>query len=114
MHAYTLGHKTSYDKALVEKPSVKKLGKRPVGHPDVPEGYDGGWVWKTAEEAHAYYAGNKEAIEGEKNRRFAVYRLKLKGTWESDVSKRRATDGVHRLLVDAKIVGRVDSIRGKR
>ncbi len=100
MKAYTIGNFNSYDKALSEG-EVKKLGK---------EGdYPGGCIWKTKEEAQAFIVADNIIIDGTKrdNKKFAVYELKLSGDWDSDVSKEVGKDGVHILLVDAVIVGKV-------
>lgn len=44
--AFTIGHTKSYNQGLLENPHLTKIGKT--------EDYDGGWVWKTVEEAQAF------------------------------------------------------------
>ena len=41
--AYTIGKTSSYDRSLMEEPEVFKLGPE--------DGYDGGWVFRTEQEA---------------------------------------------------------------
>lgn len=88
-NAYTLGHTESYDQALREGP-VKKSGKK--------DGYEGGWVFKTAEEAEEF---NKRTQKG---KGYSVYGLILPNSWEEDVSENPAEDGIHTLLNSAMIV----------
>lgn len=67
--SYTLGHRETYDAALTKGP-VLKTGRMPPGHfdddeRDYLEGYPGGWVFPSLEEARR--AGKKHG--------FAVYLL---------------------------------------
>jgi len=89
--AFTIGSRSSYDRALATEPEVKKLGRQPD--------YGGGWVWRTREAAEAF-------IEAHPNLGFEpkVYGLVLPANWDKDVSPEPAEDGVHRLLHDALIV----------
>ena len=51
---YTIGYTESYEK-IIHRPDSKKLGKRGPGIVDgYPDGYSGGSVWETKEEAHKY------------------------------------------------------------
>lgn len=101
---YTIGRTTSYDEALLYPQGVHKLGAyEPTS--EEPEGYKGGWVFKTIQEAlelkktiHKFDWNPEE---------FSVYELKLPNNWEQDVSKDPDEDGVHHLLVDALIVRKV-------
>jgi len=100
--AYTLGLQSSYDHALeVEPMPVMKIGKRSL--PD--DVYPGGWVWRSYEDAKEYMDGHKDD-EFFRGRQFAVYRLTLPNGWDMDVYGPDA-DGIHNLLHDAVIVGRV-------
>lgn len=99
--AYTMGNFKNYDEALATESVVTKLGRQ--------DGYSGGCIWKTREEAQKFIEADKIVIDGTKrdNKKFAVYQLELYGNWDSDVSKDVDEDGVHMLLVDAVVVGRV-------
>lgn len=102
--AYTIGAERAYDEALldvVEPP--KKLGKR--------DGYDGGWVWRAAAAARAFIGSPQFNVAfGDRDHvpLSAVYELELPATWEASVSVRPSADGVHRLVLDAKIVRKVN------
>jgi len=107
--AYTLGATRSYDQALAEEPTTMKIGFRPDS-PEWPGGYEGGWVWPTAEAARAYWDEHQgEILDTYTAKSFSVYEIQLPGSWESSVSAEPAPDGVHRLLVDARIIRKVTS-----
>lgn len=102
--AYTVGYAKSYDEALArpteENPNTK-LGRR--------TDYGGGWVWRTPEEAATFLTtdGFARAFPGRDPKEFSVYRLELPAGWEIDVSSvPHPGDGVHRLLNDARIMGK--------
>jgi len=96
--AFTIGSQSSYDRALAESDPVTKLGVRPEDDPP----YEGGWVWRTAEDALAFIQHNALPFKA------AVYVLELPTGWNTDVSPEpHPSDGVHRLLHDALITGRV-------
>jgi hypothetical protein len=80
---YTIGHRPSYEQGLTEMPNIRKLGRR--------EGYPGGSVWKTYEEAfeHAKTAPD-----------YAVYGVLA--DWEKDTAPSGAP--WHDLLFDRQIV----------
>ena len=108
--AYTLGATLSYDHALVHDPVTKKIGYR-AASPDWPDGYEGGWVWTTPEAARSYWETNRAAILAEGSAKdFSVYELQLPDIWNKCVSILPAADGVHRLLVDSRILRKVDSL----
>jgi hypothetical protein len=98
--AFTLGFADSYDAALAEDPPPCKSGRG--------KAYDGGWVWAAAEAAARFRYSEEfaEAFPGRDPKTFAVYRLELPNGWLADVSGEKASDGVHRLLNDAPIVGK--------
>lgn len=99
--AYTIGHTESYYNVLKSAPNdAYKMGKR--------EGtYDGGWIWKTAEEAKAFidshvflkveWGDNKPRAAKD----FSVFKVELINGWD-DVSPVPGEDGVYHLLVDSK------------
>lgn len=92
---FTLGHEESYDRYLREKRPRLKVGKCVLdGEP-----YAGGWLWFSAAAAEAFR--RSEGL-GE----FAVYGLSLPVPW-SECAGPRGDDGVHRLLMDAEILGKV-------
>jgi hypothetical protein len=105
--AYTLGATKSYDQCLIEEECPKKLGERA---PDeaFPDGYEGGWIWKTPEEAEHFRINFLHEFLSDmctKNiDRFCIYELELPNTWEID-----AKPGVncYHLKNDAKIVRKV-------
>ena len=104
MKAYTLGRTSSYDKALTSGLGCTKLGSRPQGAHDIPEGYGGGWLWITPKEAENFRTSdlNKEWFSDPHS--FSVYELDIT-SWEECASKEPdPSDGVHRLLVDSRIV----------
>lgn len=99
--AYTVGSTSVYEEQL-KRGEFKKLGR--TGD------YAGGWVWKDAEEAHAFLKSAAFRYEFNALRspeEFSVYLLELPGSWQECVSAEPdPSDGVHRLLVDARVVRR--------
>ncbi len=96
--AFTVGRAASYDAYLQDDPAPAKCGAY--------EGYDGGWVWRTEEQAQAFLASEAFARAFDlPASEFGVYRLELPTDWAFDVSASpHWSDGVHRLLNDARIV----------
>jgi len=78
MIAYTVGCKEIYELLLDRQPPVCKLGAHPPTSEE-PDGYLGGAVWRTAEEALQYLAKSNcvSALCAD-----AVYLIELPGTWE--------------------------------
>ncbi len=105
--AFTLGRVTNYDRYLKDDPAPAKRGAY--------EGYDGGWVWGTEEQARAFLASEAFARAFDlPASEFGVYRLELPTDWAFDVSASpHWSDGVHRLLNDARIVERVQRPHGE-
>ena len=116
LNAYTVGDKKSYDKLLADEKTPKKLGRQMI------DGtlYEGGWVWRTRREAEDFLLGvdpvwdpryghkrmgdGMISFDGRRPILCAVYGLVLPNGWDGDVSVRRYSDGVHRLLTDSLIV----------
>ena len=95
--AFTIGNQKGYDHDLATKDRNIKLGCRPESCPP----YEGGWVWRTAQEAHEFIAKTELPFIA------AVYALELPHGWHEDVSPTpHPSDGVHRLLNDAAILHR--------
>lgn len=84
--AYTIGHTKNYQKAFQSSSTVYKTGRQPD--------YEGGWIWKTKEEAQKFL------IQSEFNS-MSVFGIQLPNDWNQDVSEQPGTDGVHHLLIDA-------------
>lgn len=96
--AFTVGNERSYDQALSSPSPVHKLGVRPEWDPP----YEGGWVWRTAEEALAFLAENPVPWPP------GVYELVLPSGWDEDVlPEPDSQDGVHRLRNDSLIIRKV-------
>ena len=96
--AYTIGNSVAYDAHLAKGEPVHKLGRC--------EGYDGGWVWRTREEAQAFIDAPDSVLYSYpdfQGMKFKVYGLKLTGTWETDVTPEVGSDGIHHLIVDAEL-----------
>lgn len=101
MIVYTIGHTGSYNETLKSSPNeTYKMGKR--------DDYDGGWIWKTAEEAQAFIDspaflkvdwGDNLPRHPEK---FSVYKVQLPNGWDKDVSPVPGEDGIYNLLTDSK------------
>lgn len=96
-NAFTLGHTKSYNQAILE--NAKKLGKT--------ENYEGGWIWKTAEQARVFLNSPAflEVDWGDGKRRdpasFSVYGLIV--DWDNDVVFNEPS-GVYLLLTDSLII----------
>ena len=104
--AFTIGRTTSYDKYLAED-NPQKLGLR-APCKEFPEGYEGGWIWRSLEEAQSFLRGPDFKIYTQWNPlEFSVYELLIE-SWATSASLRPSSeDGVHRLLFDARILGKV-------
>ncbi len=101
--AYTIGRTSAYDKNLSYFEPLKKLGKM--------KGYEGGWVWLTAEEAEHFKNNDMRKCCPEwEPKNFSVYQLNLPNSWDKDVSKEPGEDGIHSLLNDAIIVRKVGRV----
>lgn len=103
--AYTIGNRKSYDPDLVSDRHVS--GEKPVRkigcHPEWEEPYDGGWVWRTREDAEAFIDTGPFADSWPFDPK--VYGLVLPTSWEADASPEPdPTDGAHRLLTDSILV----------
>lgn len=101
-HAFTVGDTKSYEEALGQ-PDAKKLGRRPEFDPP----YEGGWVFRTEEEARVFLDSGRisEVSDLAPSQRFSVYGLMLPHGWAEDVSPSpHPSDGVYRLLNDAPLV----------
>jgi hypothetical protein len=96
--AYTIGRTSSYDEALATEPKVTKTGRR--------DDYSGGWVWKTQQEAEAFRHTPefRAAFPQARPDEFSCYVLELPEPWERAVSQVPGADGVHNILVDARIL----------
>ena len=94
--AYTIGHEKNYDILLLSG-ETHKLGRQLDESPPYP----GGWVWRTALEAQTFIQNTTLGFEA------AVYTLELVECWKTDVTPYPGEDGVHNLLIDARIVGKV-------
>ena len=103
---FTAGHASVYDEALSRYPSLCKIGRREPSDA-FPQGYVGGWVFRTREDAVAF----AEAVHPEVPFRLAAYGLILPTSWEEDVSPEPGPDGVHHLLHDARVVA-LDAVAG--
>jgi hypothetical protein len=104
---YTIGRTSSYDEAVADAQDHMKLGKRGPSQ-EFPEGYDGGWVWKTPAEANTFRVDHLREFEPEWDpTTFSVYKLELPTSWEVDVYK-SGSSVYSSLLNDSKIVCRVD------
>lgn len=97
--AYTIGNAEGYDQGPQEGPLVK-LGPFKTEK----EEYEGGWVWASLEDARRFVAITPLPWKA------GIYRLQLSGSWEECVSAEpHPSDGVHRLLKDAKVLFRMTS-----
>ena len=98
--AYTIGNTSSYDFSLSNTPdSSFKTG----AHDD----YEGGWIWKTAEEAQAFiWSEEFLKVDWGDNlprppEKFSVYKVELANGWD-DVSPIPGSDGIYHLLVNSR------------
>lgn len=102
--AYTVGLASSYEKAIDEMATkgekVQKTGRMPE------DDYEGGWIWRTREEAQAKI-DDPESEKWTQGKTFNVYGVVLTGTWETDTSPEVYEDGVHRLWITSKEVFRL-------
>lgn len=99
--AFTIGHTKNYDKILTEylPEECRKLGAQ--------DDYEGGWIWKTAEEAEAFI--HSEAFLkldwGDDIPRpaeaFSVYKVELVNG-EQDISPIPGKGGIYHLLVNSR------------
>lgn len=129
-NAFTVGNKRSYDESLSGPDPVRKIGRRSSGDEGFPDGYEGGWVWRTEIAAWAWLCGIDPEPESGKtpdHRRFgesmisfegrppvlcAVYGLVLPNGWDPDVSKEQMSGDLYEpnpfgpftLLTDSLIV----------
>jgi hypothetical protein len=89
----------SYDKGLSESNPIHKIGRNNnYGTIGVEEGYEGGAVFRTREEAQAFIDKNKYS--------YSVYGLILPNKWEIDVdTSKHEEEGFNRLINDAMVVG---------
>lgn len=107
--AFTLGYAKGYDSYIADAPPDEppmKLGAASR------EDYDGGWVWGSRIGAREFLASGQFALQfpGRDPAEFAVYELQLPTGWSTDVSGvPHPSDGVRRLLHDARIVRRWDA-----
>jgi hypothetical protein len=108
--AYTVGLVSSYepsiDEAAAKGETVHKTGRMPE------DNYEGGWIWRTREEAQAKIDNPAITVNGKpdewtQGKVFKVYGVLMEGTWETDVSPEVYADGVHRLWVTSKEVFRL-------
>lgn len=97
---YTIGHAESYENCLKSSPGeAYKMGKR--------NDYEGGSIWKTAEEAQAFI--NSDKFNGivwadgkpRQSKDFSVYKVELVNGY-TDISPKPHEDGYYELLVDSK------------
>ena len=108
--AYTVGLASSYE-ALIDElaakgEKVQKMGRLPADQGPDGEAYEGGWIWRTREEAQAKL-DEPEAEKYTLGREFRVYGVLMAGTWETDVSPEVYEDGVHRLWITSTEVFRL-------
>lgn len=93
--AYTLGRTDIYEPLRKKRLTpLRKLGLRPIGSPNEPQGYKGGAVWKTYHDAAAY-------MHSRRLRGYSVYFLRLRGLWEEVTYQ---DGGLHLLKYDAYIL----------
>jgi hypothetical protein len=107
MKAYTIGRTSSYDQALAEatpeKP-IKKTGNHEVSA-EWPDGYEGGWVWKTIEQANIFRCIDLQKYEPTwKSEDFSIYELEI-SDWDQDTYAH--SSGYNCLLNDTQILRKV-------
>lgn len=101
---YTLGWAQGYDSALAaatEEDPLVTVGRN--------EEYEGGWIFETWTDAVLFLISDDfaERFPDRDTQEFSVYEIRLPNGWAEDVSPEpHESDGVHRLLVDAPIVGK--------
>lgn len=98
--AFTIGDTLSYDQALNDDPEhCIKIGAW--------KDYEGGWIWRTAEEAQAFISSSEFLTVdwGDGRTRnpnnFSVYKVHLLNGWD-DISPIPGKDGIYHLLVDSR------------
>lgn len=103
MKAYTIGHTKSYDTSLASSNPVHKIGRREE------DDYAGGWVWLKYEEAESFLKADELMIDGVKRNTadFSIYELELTGDYNDNISMDVDKYGIHHLLHDARIKGKV-------
>jgi hypothetical protein len=106
--AYTIGRTTAYDQGLVENKDLHKLGRKIKDAADCPndcpDGYPGGWVWKTLPEANRFLDSRLNEFESSWDKNdFSVYEIELTTDWDNGVSF-NSENGIYNLLHDAKII----------
>ena len=91
----TIGNRKSYLKAFNDNGEVTKIGYRKEGDKGIPEGYSGGYAFKTAEDAL------RRITEAYSDTNYIVFGLDA--DWETQT--KLATDGWwHNLQVDSKVI----------
>lgn len=97
---YTIGSTKSYNEAFLTDPNIKKVGKS--------ENYDGGWIWKTQEDA-SNFLNSIEFLKidwGDNQSRdphnFSIYGVII-NSWEDDTYLNEKDHQLH-LLTDAVLV----------
>lgn len=100
--AFTIGHTKSYNEALNNDPEhAYKLG--------ATKDYEGGWIWKTAEEAQNFIQSDAfHKIDWGDGRsrnpvNFSVYKVLLVNGWK-DVSSIPRENKIFNLLVDSRFI----------
>lgn len=97
---FTLGHTKNYNESLVANPETKKCGKS--------DNYDGGWIWKSREEALKFlYSNDFYKVDWGDNKlrdpnNFSVYGIII-NDWDKDTYLSSKDNQLH-LLIDAKII----------
>lgn len=89
--AYTIGDTIAYDLGLATEEGFSKVGRK--------DGYEGGWVWRSPIDVADFYFGNDNIVFP-----VSIYAIELPNGWDIDVSKEPASDGIHRLINDSKIL----------
>lgn len=74
--AFTVGRRSLYDDL---PPGTLKIGRREAGDPEYPDGYGGGILFRSTEEAGRW-------IEGENMGGFSVYRVGLPAPFDKCVA----------------------------
>lgn len=99
MIVFTIGSTKSYQEAFRHNLVVNKIGKS--------EDYEGGWIWKTKEDAYSFL-NSPEFLQinwGDGQTRhpanFSIYKV-LINDWNTDVYK--SEDNQFHLLVDGQLM----------
>jgi hypothetical protein len=93
---YTVGNKANYLKTISEAGVIRKVGRREVGDPHLPNGYNGGCAFRTAEDAQRFID------EQEKSEVWGVFGLLA--NWGTDTVPNADGGWWHDLIHDAEIV----------